>query len=112
MTALPANAAPDLFGYRKYWAERLTPAPFLPMSREEMDALGWDQCDVILVTGDADLIAVARAVSLIRSGRTPAALAGGVDEVCPTLYRELARGGRLSPGRGGATSTDVFVTGS
>ncbi|MCC7645800.1 YgiQ family radical SAM protein [Janthinobacterium sp. EB271-G4-3-1] len=28
-------------------------APFLPMSRAEMDALGWDQCDVILVTGDA-----------------------------------------------------------
>jgi uncharacterized radical SAM protein YgiQ len=46
-------AAPDLFGYRKYWAHRLTPAPFLPMSREEMDVLGWDQCDVILVTGDA-----------------------------------------------------------
>jgi uncharacterized radical SAM protein YgiQ len=45
--------APELFGYRKYWAHRLTPAPFLPMSREEMDALGWDQCDVILVTGDA-----------------------------------------------------------
>jgi uncharacterized radical SAM protein YgiQ len=53
MTALPAHTAPDLFGYRKYWAERLTPAPFLPMSREEMDALGWDRCDVILVTGDA-----------------------------------------------------------
>jgi uncharacterized radical SAM protein YgiQ len=45
--------APALFGYRKYWAHRLTPAPFLPMSREEMDALGWDRCDVILVTGDA-----------------------------------------------------------
>ena len=45
--------APELFGYRKYWAHRLTPAPFLPMSREEMDTLGWDQCDVILVTGDA-----------------------------------------------------------
>ncbi len=28
-------------------------APFLPMSRAEMDALGWDECDVILVTGDA-----------------------------------------------------------
>ncbi|MDB5912430.1 MAG: YgiQ family radical protein, partial [Ramlibacter sp.] len=27
--------------------------PFLPMSRAEMDALGWDSCDVILVTGDA-----------------------------------------------------------
>ena len=31
------------------------PAPFLPMSREEMDALGWDVCDVVLVTGDAYL---------------------------------------------------------
>jgi uncharacterized radical SAM protein YgiQ len=28
-------------------------APFLPMSRAEMDRLGWDQCDVIIVTGDA-----------------------------------------------------------
>ena len=28
-------------------------APFLPMSREEMDALGWDACDIILVAGDA-----------------------------------------------------------
>ena len=45
--------APNLFGYRKYWAHRLTPAPFLPMSRAEMDLLGWDQCDVIIVTGDA-----------------------------------------------------------
>jgi len=53
VSTLAATTAPDLFGYRKYWAERMTPAPFLPMSREEMDALGWDQCDVILVTGDA-----------------------------------------------------------
>ena len=30
-----------------------TPASFLPMSRAEMRALGWDACDVILVTGDA-----------------------------------------------------------
>jgi uncharacterized radical SAM protein YgiQ len=29
------------------------PAPFLPMSRAEMDALDWDECDVVLVTGDA-----------------------------------------------------------
>ena len=28
-------------------------APFLPMTRAEMDVLGWDQCDVIVVTGDA-----------------------------------------------------------
>jgi uncharacterized radical SAM protein YgiQ len=45
--------ARDLFSYRKYWAARLTPAPVLPMSRAEMEALGWDECDVILVTGDA-----------------------------------------------------------
>ena len=29
------------------------PAAFLPVSRAEMDALGWDRCDIILVTGDA-----------------------------------------------------------
>ena len=52
-TPLKRLEATDLFGYRRHWAHRLTPAPFLPMSREEMDALGWDQCDVILVTGDA-----------------------------------------------------------
>ena len=28
-------------------------APFLPMSRAEMTALGWDECDIVLVTGDA-----------------------------------------------------------
>ena len=42
-----------LFAYRKYWAECFGPAPELPMSRAEMDALGWDSCDIILVTGDA-----------------------------------------------------------
>ncbi|TNF38176.1 MAG: YgiQ family radical SAM protein, partial [Deltaproteobacteria bacterium] len=31
----------------------LRPATFLPTSRAEMDALGWDACDVVLVTGDA-----------------------------------------------------------
>jgi uncharacterized radical SAM protein YgiQ len=29
------------------------PAPVLPMSRAELDALGWDACDIVLVTGDA-----------------------------------------------------------
>ena len=28
-------------------------APFLPTTRAEMEALGWDACDVVLVTGDA-----------------------------------------------------------
>lgn len=47
------QSAPNLFSYRKYWAQRLTPAPQLPMTRAEMDTLGWDSCDVIIVTGDA-----------------------------------------------------------
>jgi uncharacterized radical SAM protein YgiQ len=42
-----------LFSYPKYWAECYGPAPFLPMSRKEMDILGWDSCDIIIVTGDA-----------------------------------------------------------
>lgn len=46
-------AAPTLFSHEKFWAECLGPAPFLPMSRAEMDQLGWDVCDVIVVTGDA-----------------------------------------------------------
>ncbi len=47
------EAARDITGIRKYWASRFGTAPFLPMSRAEMDELGWDSCDVILVTGDA-----------------------------------------------------------
>ncbi|WP_417070853.1 YgiQ family radical SAM protein [Niveibacterium terrae] len=31
----------------------LKPAPFLPMSRREMDKLGWDACDIVIVSGDA-----------------------------------------------------------
>ena len=47
------QTARDITGYRRYWAERFGTAPFLPMSREEMDALGWDSCDIIIVCGDA-----------------------------------------------------------
>ena len=52
MAAFSANSK-SLFDYPKYWAECYGPAPFLPMSRAEMGELGWDSCDVILVTGDA-----------------------------------------------------------
>jgi len=47
------QSAPNIFSYRQYWAKRFGTAPCLPMSRAEMDELGWDSCDVILVTGDA-----------------------------------------------------------
>lgn len=45
--------APDIFSHPKYWASCFDPAPFLPMTRAEMEQLGWDSCDVIIVTGDA-----------------------------------------------------------
>jgi uncharacterized radical SAM protein YgiQ len=48
------QAAPNLFStYRKFWAHRFGVAPQLPMSRADMDELGWDSCDIIIVTGDA-----------------------------------------------------------
>jgi uncharacterized radical SAM protein YgiQ len=50
MIPLPAV---QLFDYPKYWAECYGTAPFFPMSRQEMDELGWDSCDIILVSGDA-----------------------------------------------------------
>jgi len=52
VSLFPRPAKP-ITSYRPYWAKRFGTAPFLPMSREEMDVLGWDSCDVILVTGDA-----------------------------------------------------------
>jgi len=58
MTAFPdvsffPRSAKPLSSYRKYWAARFGTAKFLPMSRAEMDVLGWDSCDIVLVTGDA-----------------------------------------------------------
>ena len=54
---MPASVIPGadtaLYDYPKYWAECYGTAEFLPMSRAEMDALGWDSCDIIIVTGDA-----------------------------------------------------------
>jgi len=52
------TAAPQLprsiLSYPKYWANaHEQPAYQLPMSRRDMDALGWDSCDIVLVTGDA-----------------------------------------------------------
>jgi len=56
-TALDTRRAPvadrPLTGYRPYWAKRFGTAPFLPMSRAEMEALGWDSCDIVIISGDA-----------------------------------------------------------
>ena len=50
-----ARAAKPLTSYRKYWAARFGTAKFLPTTRAEMEALGWDSCDIIIVTGDASV---------------------------------------------------------
>src|SRR6266700_7795041 len=49
----PDRVAASLFARRKFWAHRFGTAAVLPTSRQEMDDLGWDSCDVVLVTGDA-----------------------------------------------------------
>ncbi|MEJ6552766.1 MULTISPECIES: YgiQ family radical SAM protein [Psychrobacter] len=51
-TAFKQGTKP-LYDYDKHWASCYEPAPYLPMSRKEMDDLGWDACDVIIVSGDA-----------------------------------------------------------
>ncbi|MCP4333380.1 MAG: YgiQ family radical SAM protein [Gammaproteobacteria bacterium] len=48
-----SSQARPLNQYPLYWAECFGTAPMLPMSRAEMEALGWDSCDIIIVTGDA-----------------------------------------------------------
>ena len=40
-----------IFSYRKHWAQRFGIAPFLPMSQREMQALGWDSCDITMPFG-------------------------------------------------------------
>ncbi|MCC2954754.1 YgiQ family radical SAM protein [Massilia sp. IC2-477] len=47
------NSPQNLFASVPKRSSRAAAAPFLPMTRAEMDKLGWDSCDIILVTGDA-----------------------------------------------------------
>jgi len=47
------NSPANLFANVPKRSSRAPAAPFLPMSRAEMDKLGWDSCDIILITGDA-----------------------------------------------------------
>ena len=57
-------AAP-YFGVRGRPERSAPPAPFLPTSRSEMRALGWDTCDVVLVNGDAYVDHVSFGAALI-----------------------------------------------
>src|SRR5499427_2825861 len=48
-----AHTSTPLMSWPRHRAHSGKAAPFLPMSRAEMAALGWDACDIVLVTGDA-----------------------------------------------------------
>jgi uncharacterized radical SAM protein YgiQ len=52
-TQTQALTVPPLMSRVPAAARSRKAAPFLPMSRAEMEALGWDACDIVLVTGDA-----------------------------------------------------------
>ena len=45
----------NIHSYPKFWPykKKLVSAPLLPMSRQEMNELEWDCCDIIIITGDA-----------------------------------------------------------
>ena len=53
------------FGTGTHARPAVPAAPFLPTTREEMDALGWDACDVILINGDAYIDHVSFGAALI-----------------------------------------------
>jgi len=52
MTTQTVPKARSILSWPKYRPE-LAPAPQLPISKAGMDELGWDACDIIIVTGDA-----------------------------------------------------------
>ncbi|MEM8983466.1 MAG: YgiQ family radical SAM protein [Pseudomonadota bacterium] len=49
-----ASPAPTpIYDYTPYWAECYGTSEFLPTTKAEMAARGWDRCDIVIVTGDA-----------------------------------------------------------
>ena len=72
-----------------------TPAPFLPMSRLEMEALGWECCDVIIITGDAYIDHPSFGMAIIGRALEARGLRVGIlaqpDWHSPDAFRELGR---------------------
>ena len=97
------QAARPLFSYRPYWAHRFGIAPFLPTSRAEMDELGWDSCDVVLVTGDAYIDHPSFGMAII--GRLLEAHGFRVGMLDQPPWRSTPPGGAGPPG---STSGDAF----
>src|SRR5574337_67419 len=97
-----------LFSYRPYWAQRFGIAPFLPTSRAEMDELGWDSCDVILVTGDAYIDHPSFGMALV--GRLLESHGFRVGMIDQPEWRKPHEGGARSSAEGGAKvdAADAF----
>jgi uncharacterized radical SAM protein YgiQ len=91
MVAVPRQ----LFSYRPFWAHRFGIAPVLPTTKAEMDELGWDSCDVILVTGDAYIdhpsFGMALVGRLLESHGFRVGIIDQPDWKSPTAFTELGR---------------------
>src|SRR6201981_3647059 len=48
-----ASTVKPLMSWSRRWAHPGGAVPFLPMSPAEVTVVGWDACDIGLVTGDA-----------------------------------------------------------
>ena len=82
-----SSVVPPLNSYARYRRD-VKPAPFLPMSRQEMAALGWDQCDVIIVCGDAYVDHPSFGMAVI--GRTLEAQGFRVGLICQPDWNDIA----------------------
>ena len=90
---LPTKAR-ALNQYPVYWAECFGTAPFLPVSRDEMEQLGWDSCDIIIVTGDAYVDHPSFGMAIIGRLLEAQGFRVGIidqpDGIVPTLSKRLA----------------------
>ena len=91
----------SLFARRKHWAERFGTAPVLPTTRAEMDALGWDSCDVVLVTGDAYVDHPSFGMALVRPAARGAGVPGRHPRAARLAQRRAVRGARAPDGHVG-----------
>lgn len=84
--AVQALQPTDITKYPPYRAG-LKPAPFLPMSKKEMEQLGWDSCDVIIVCGDAYVDHPSFGMAVI--GRTLEAQGFRVGLICQPDWNDI-----------------------
>jgi len=91
--------AKSINSYRKYWAECLLPTPEMPMTRAELDKLGWDSCDIIVVCGDAYVDHPSFGMAVIgRVLPVPAVATAGTTFLSPSPAKAGASAPHATPG--------------